>query len=251
MLKHHSTYEIMRPQDVGLSRTTLVLGKHSGRHAFRERVKELGFEVSDGELNRLFDEFKALADKKKELFDGDIEALVMRFGNEAAGPWSLQSLSVATHDNQPARVTITLVHTDGRVVVHDQTADGPVDAVVKAIDDATGIHVQLRKFEVHSVTVGEDAQGEALLTVEHNGRTYRGAGISTNILESAARAYLEVINRIEAAKANADGIGNERRSPLRQGPAYRLTWTLVPPPGAPLPGSPLETTLTQSESWPL
>ena len=104
MLKHHSTYEIMRPQDVGLSRTNLVLGKHSGRHAFRERVKELGFDVGDAELNQLFEEFKALADKKKELFDGDIEALVMRSDNEAAGPWSLQSLSVATHDDQPARV---------------------------------------------------------------------------------------------------------------------------------------------------
>ncbi len=215
MLKHHSTYEIMRPQDVGLSRTTLVLGKHSGRHAFRERVKELGFEVSAGELNRLFDEFKALADEKKELFDGDIEALVMRSGNEAAKPWSLQSLRVATHDNQPARVTITLVHTDGRVVVHDQIAEGPVDAVVKAIDHATGMHVQLRKFEVHSVTVGEDAQGEALLTVEYNGRTYRGAGISTNILESAARAYVEVINRIEATKANAGRVGNEQAADRR------------------------------------
>jgi 2-isopropylmalate synthase len=82
MLKHHSTYEIMRPQDVGLTRSSLVLGKHSGRHAFRERVTELGFDVSDGELNQLFEEFKALADKKKELFDGDIEALIMRSGND-------------------------------------------------------------------------------------------------------------------------------------------------------------------------
>jgi 2-isopropylmalate synthase len=214
MLKHHSTYEIMRPQDVGLSRTNLVLGKHSGRHAFRERVKELGFDVGDVELNQLFEEFKALADRKKELFDGDIEALVMRSGNDAAGPWSLQSLSVATHDDEPARVTIRLAHIDGRVVSHEQTADGPVDAVVKGIDHATGIHLRVRTFEVHSVTVGEDAQGEALLTVEHDGRTYRGAGISTNILEAAARAYLEVINRIEATSANAARHANERRSPL-------------------------------------
>jgi 2-isopropylmalate synthase len=215
MLKHHSTYEIMRPQDVGLSRTNLVLGKHSGRHAFRERVKELGFEVSDAELNLLFEDFKALADKKKELFDGDIEALVMRSANDEAGPWSLQSLSVATDDGQPARVTVKLAHSDGRVVVQAQTADGPVDAVVKAIDHATNVHVQVRKFEVHSVTVGEDAQGEALLTVEHNGRTYRGAGISTNILESAAQAYLEVINRIEATRANAERSGSYSRVPDR------------------------------------
>jgi len=203
MLKHHSTYEIMRPEDVGVPRSSLVLGKHSGRHAFRERVKELGFDVSDGDLNRLFEEFKALADKKKELFDGDIEALVMRSDGKAAGPWSLQSLRVATSDDQPARVALELAHTDGRVVAHDQTADGPVDAVVKAIDHATGIHVHLRTFEVRSVTVGEDAQGEAVLTIEHHGRSYRGTGISTNILESAARAYLEVINRIEAENATA------------------------------------------------
>jgi 2-isopropylmalate synthase len=214
MLKHHSTYEIMRPHEVGVSRTNLVLGKHSGRHAFRERVKELGFEVSDGELHRLFEEFKALADKKKELFDGDIEALVMRSGNEA-GPWSLQSLSVATHDNQPARVTITLVHADGRVVAQDQIAEGPVDAVLKAIDHATGMQMQLCTFDVHSVTAGEDAQGEALLTVEYNGRTYRGAGVSTNILESAARAYLEVVNRIEASTANGGRLSTQRDSPSR------------------------------------
>jgi 2-isopropylmalate synthase len=122
----------------------------------------------------------------------------MRSDTDAAGPWSLQSLSVATHDSQPARVTVTLAHADGRIVARDHTADGPVDAVVKAIDNATCILVQVRTFEVHSVTVGEDAQGEAVLTVEHNGRSYRGAGISTNILESAARAYLEVINRIDA-----------------------------------------------------
>jgi 2-isopropylmalate synthase len=215
MLKHHSTYEIMYPQDVGLTRTSLVLGKHSGRHAFRERVKELGFDVGDEELNQLFDRFKALADRKKELFDGDIEALVMRSDSKAPGPWSLQSLRVATHDKQPARVIIELAHADGRVVAQDQIADGPVDAVVKAIDHATGIRAQVRTFEVRSVTVGEDAQGEALLTVEHNGRSYRGSGISTNILESAARAYLEVINRIEVIKANTDGSNNERGLPMR------------------------------------
>ncbi|MBC7983825.1 MAG: 2-isopropylmalate synthase [Candidatus Obscuribacterales bacterium] len=210
MLKHHSTYEIMRPQDVGLSRTNLVLGKHSGRHAFRERVTELGFEVSDAELNVLFEEFKALADKKKELFDGDIEALVMRAENGEHGPWTLQGMSVSTSKDQLAHVSIKLSHTDGRVIVQEQTADGPVDAVVKAIDAATGTHVQVRKFEVHSVTVGEDAQGEALLTVEHNGRTYRGVGISTNILESAAQAYLEVVNRIETTRVNGERRSSER-----------------------------------------
>src|SRR5690606_10477022 len=212
MLRHHSTYEIMRPQDVGLSRTNLVLGKHSGRHAFRERVKDLGFEVEEAELNRLFEEFKALADKKKELFDGDIEALVMRAESGAEGPWSLESLKVETTSGANASVVLRLKHADGRSVEQKMTAEGPVDAVVKAIDAATGTSVQVRKFEVHSVSVGEDAQGEALLTVEHNGRSYRGSGVSTNIVEAAARAYLEVVNRIEATRATAERTGVERRT---------------------------------------
>src|SRR6186713_2763279 len=110
MLKHHSTYEIMRPQDVGLSRTNLVLGKHSGRHAFRERVKELGFDVGDAELNQLFEEFKTLADKKKELFDGDIEALVLQAEHSAAGPWSLTNLRTASDSSKSADATVKLLN---------------------------------------------------------------------------------------------------------------------------------------------
>ncbi|MET0499693.1 MAG: 2-isopropylmalate synthase [Steroidobacteraceae bacterium] len=210
MLRNASTYEIMRPQDVGLARTNLVLGKHSGRHAFRERVKELGFEVEETELNRLFDEFKALADRKKELFDGDIEALVMS-ASAAEGPWSLLGMHLETDSSTAAAVTLQLAHTDGRVVEQKMQAEGPVDAVVKAIDAATGTSVQVRKFEVHSVSVGEDAQGEALLTVEHNGRSYRGAGVSTNIIEAAARSYLEIINRIESTRLSAERTGADRR----------------------------------------
>jgi 2-isopropylmalate synthase len=212
MLRHHSTYEIMRPQDVGLSRTNLVLGKHSGRHAFRERVRELGFDLDEVEINRLFEEFKALADKKKELFDGDIEALVMRAENAAEGPWQLCGLTVRTDSDGSAQVTLQLSHSDGRNIEQHMSAQGPVDAVVKAIDAATGTSVQLCKFEVHSVSVGEDAQGEALLTVEHNGRSYRGAGVSTNIIEAAARSYLEVINRIAATRQSAERSGIDRRT---------------------------------------
>src|SRR5690606_32462293 len=151
-------------------------------------------------------------DKKKELFDGDIEALVMRAGTDAPGPWFLEDLNVATGNGAgAASVRIKLAHADGRKIDQAMTADGPVDAIVKAIDHATNTHVQVRKFEVHSVTVGEDALGEALLTVEHNGRSYRGVGVSTNILEAAARAYLEVINRIETTRASTERNGADRR----------------------------------------
>ena len=203
MLKHHSTYEIMRPEDVGVSRTELVLGKHSGRAALRDRIKELGFELSDAELARVFEDFKALADKKKEMFDGDIEALVLRAEFGASGPWHLESLHAVSDSAGTAMARVGLRHSDGTTVSREAHGDGPVDAAFKAIEAATGIDVRLRKFEVRSVTVGEDAQGEAVVTVEHNGRSYRGSSITTDIVESSVRAFLEVVNRIESMRATA------------------------------------------------
>jgi 2-isopropylmalate synthase len=201
MLKHHSTYEILRPEDVGLSRSHLVLGKHSGRHAFRERVEALGFELDELEFNRVFEEFKALADKKKELFDGDIEALVLRAEGSAAGPWQLTELAIEAKSGAAASASVLLTHSDGRSARRTASGDGPVDAAFKAIEAATGIAVCLRKFEVQAVSEGEDAQGEARVYVEYNHKTYRGASVSTNIVESGTRAFLEVINRIELAQA--------------------------------------------------
>jgi 2-isopropylmalate synthase len=212
MLKHHSTYEIMRPQDVGLSRSHLVLGKHSGRHAFRDRVKELGFELDDVEFNRVFEEFKALADKKKELFDGDIEALVLRAENTASGPWSLVELKTVADSKTPAEAVVRLQHSDGTVVERTSTGDGPVDAAFKAIELATGLNVALRKFEVRGVTEGEDAQGETVVYVEYNRRNYRGSSVSTNIVEASTKAFLEVINRIELAQKPA---GKDRNGVAR------------------------------------
>ena len=200
MLRHSSTYEIMRPVDVGLSRTNLVLGKHSGRHAFRERVRELGFELDDAELNRVFERFKALADRKKELFDGDIEALVLKLDTEAGGPWFLEALSTESALGADAVAEVTLRHADGRRETRRASGDGPVDAAFKAVEEASGITVTLRKFEVRSVSKGEDAQGEALVTVEYGNRTHRGSSVTTNIVESGVRAFLEVINRIELGR---------------------------------------------------
>jgi 2-isopropylmalate synthase len=203
MLRHHSTYEIMRPEDVGLSRSNLVLGKHSGRHAFRERVRELGFQLDDAELNRVFEDFKALADKKKELFDGDIEALVLSRGNEAGdGPWQLARLHVESDSAAAGSARVVLDHADGRQVEVAASGDGPVDAAFKAVETATGIDVKLRKFEVRSVSVGEDAQGEAVVTVEHRGRSYRATSVTTDIVESAVRAFLTVVNQIEATRSS-------------------------------------------------
>ena len=202
MLKNASTYEIMRPQDVGLTRSSLVLGKHSGRHALRERIKELGFELGDAEFARVFEEFKALADKKKELFDGDIEALVLRSEGADSGPWSLAEL---TTSSSPAggQATVTLRHADGSLIERSASGDGPVDAAFKSIEAATGLRPVLRKFELRSLSEGEDAQGEAIVYVDFNQRSYRGSSVTTDIVESATRAFLEVINRIELSRKAA------------------------------------------------
>jgi 2-isopropylmalate synthase len=215
MLKHHSTYEIMRPEDVGLSRSHLVLGKHSGRHALRERVRHLGFELEEAEFSRVFEQFKSLADRKKELFDGDIEALVLKTEGSAQGPWSLCELTTVASTTAPAKAFVRLEHADGRVIERSAIGDGPVDAAFKGIEAATGIGVALRKFEVRAVTEGEDAQGEAIVYVEYNLRTYRGSSVSTNIVESATQAFLEVINRIELSRVNDTRQRDERTDASR------------------------------------
>ncbi len=196
MLKHASTYEIMRPEDVGLSRSNLVLGKHSGRHAFRERVQQLGFKLDDTELNRAFTEFKKLADRKKEMFDADIEAIVMSSEGEGTGPWTIEELHISAGTGAIAAGAVRMKHTDGRLIDEAAVGDGPIEAAFKALERATGVDMELRNFEVRSVTTGEDAQGEVTVTVEYNGQSLRGLGVSTDIVEAAAFAYLDVINRI-------------------------------------------------------
>jgi 2-isopropylmalate synthase len=196
MLQHASTYEIMRPVDVGLNRSNLVLGKHSGRHAFRDRVQELGFELDDFETNRAFKEFKKLADKKKDVYDGDIEALVMNADNSSSGPWTLKSLEVQTHTDEPATAAVTLLGEDGTEVQHSAHGDGPIAAAFLALEKATGVELVLRNFELHSASIGEDAQGEVTVTVEYEQESYRGRGAHVDIVEAGCRACLEVMNRI-------------------------------------------------------
>lgn len=196
MLQHASTYEIMRPVDVGISDSNLVLGKHSGRHAFRDRVRALGFDLDEFELNRAFQEFKKLADKKKDMYDGDIEAIVMNVDSTSAGPWVLKAMSVRSSTDEEASATLTLIDEDGNEATLDTSAPGPIEAAFAALERITGIDLDLSNFEVHSATVGEDAQGEVTVTVEFDGQAYRGHGTSVDIVEAGSRAYLEVINRI-------------------------------------------------------
>ena len=196
MLQHSSTYEIMRPDDVGICRSNLVLGKHSGRHAFRDRVRELGFELDDFETNRAFQEFKKLADKKKDVYDGDIEAIIMHGDSSSPGPWVMKSLEVYSSTEHDARAIVVLAGENGEHVEESAEGDGPIAASFQALERATGVDLTLKNFEVHSASIGGDAQGEVTVTVEHNSASYRGHGASVDTVEAGSRAYLEVINRV-------------------------------------------------------
>jgi 2-isopropylmalate synthase len=197
----------MRPEDVGISKSNLVLGKHSGRHAFRDRLVELGFELDEFETNRAFQAFKNLADKKKDIYDGDIEAIVMNAGGASSGPWTLKSLEVQTHTDQPATAAITLIEEDGREVSDAAHGDGPVAAAFQALEQVTGVELTLRSFDLHSASIGEDAQGEVTVTVEHDGQSFRGHGASVDIVEAGTRACLEVMNRILRRESQGSDTG--------------------------------------------
>ena len=197
MLRHASTYEIMKPQDVGIGRSNLVLGKHSGRHAFLDRVNDLGFNLNQEELNEAFIEFKKLADRKKEIFDTDIEAIVMNSESGVAGPWQLLDLETSSGKSWGASAEVKLEHNDGRILETSTQGIGPIEAVFKALEEISGYNMELTNFEIHSVSIGDDAQGEVTISIRYNDQDYRGHGVSTDIIESGALAYLEVINRID------------------------------------------------------
>lgn len=199
MLKHRGTYEIMKPEDVGFSRSQLVLGKHSGRHALRERLGGLGFTPDEAQLDAIFTRFKTLADRKREVFDSDLEALAVGRDPEAVGPWHLEHLHASSHLGGNGSASVRLVHEDGRRASEAAIGDGPIDAVLRAIGRAIGCELELTDFQIRALTQGGDAQGQATLGVRHQDRVLQGRGVSTDIVEAAALAALEVANRIERA----------------------------------------------------
>jgi 2-isopropylmalate synthase len=196
LLKERTTYEIMNPEDVGLQRTELVLGKHSGRHALRQRVRELGYHLDEGQFQKVFEGFKALADRKKDIYDADIEALAEAQIHDTPALWALESFHTSAGTGTLPAAAVCLRHADGHKVQEAACGDGPVDAVFKAIERVTGVRVQLKDYSVRSVTVGEDAQGEAQIEAIYNDKPLRGRGVSTDIIEASAQAFLQVINRV-------------------------------------------------------
>lgn len=205
MLKNRITYEIMHPEDVGLARTELVLGKHSGRHALRQRVIDLGYKIDDSQLDTIFDEFKRLCDKKKEIFDADIEALIEKKLHSGARMWELVTLHTAAGSACVPSATVTLRRADGREFMKGEFGDGPIDALCKAMESITGYRgIRLTDYQVRSVTGGKDAQGEVYVEIKHEGKVYRSRSVSTDIVEASATALLNAINRIAAGQSQRE-----------------------------------------------
>jgi len=203
MLKNPTTYEIMNPALVGISQSNLVLGKHSGRHAFRSRLVELGFSLDEDELNKAFIRFKEMADRKKEITDQDIEAIVENEIHEAPVTYELAYLHISSGTTVVPTATVGLNRGE-ELMEEAACGNGPVDAICKAVDKITGYQCRLASWEISAITAGKDALGEVVLRIAENNleKLYMGRGISTDILEASARAYIDAVNKMIGEKNN-------------------------------------------------
>ena len=204
VLKHASTYEIMKPEQVGVSKTNLVLGKHSGKHALKLRIEDLGYNLSDEELLKTFEKFKILADKKKEIFDEDIVTLLEE-ESRFAEVYSLTYLQV-TAGNRTIPTSTVQIKTENGEVRFAATGDGPVDATYNAIDGITKLKVEVSDYSIKAITRGKDAIGEVSLIASIDGKKYPGRGASTDIIEASANAYINSINRYCSAIKHKEDI---------------------------------------------
>lgn len=195
LLKEKMTYEIMRPEEVGLHRTELVLGKHSGRHAFKTRLIDLGYELNPEEIETAFKKFKHLADQKKDIFDEDIEALVSEEVSKIPETYSLADLSISSGMNMRPTAALKIKVKD-EIIEEVAHGDGPVDAVYRAIAAITQTKSNLLKFEVKGITGGTDALGEVSVSLEEDGRKVRGNGADTDIIVASAKAYINALNKL-------------------------------------------------------
>ena len=198
MLKHRGTYEIMRPEDVGIHRTELVLGKHSGRAALKDRIAALGHHLTDEQIAKVFEEFKRLCDAKKEIFDADVEALVASHLGEGTAPgvWELVDLHATAGTAAHPSATLTLKGADGKLVRASQFGDGPVDAIYHALGKITGVALKVTDYQVHSVSVGNDAMAEVTVQVEHDAHNFRARAVDVDTVNATARAFVNVLNKV-------------------------------------------------------
>ncbi len=230
MLKHHLTYEIMRPEDVGITQSKLVLGKHSGRHALRVRLAELGHALNEEDLDKLFARFKALADRKKVITDVDLEALVADEFYQPREVYTLDGLQVSCGTLGMPTATVRLRGPDGQLHVQAAMGTGPVDATYKAIDAIVQAPNTLLEFNVHAITEGIDAIGEVTVRIrEKDGqprldaqrevetvRVYSGHGADTDIIVASAKAYLAALNKLLIAQSKGQAVAASKESMAQQ-----------------------------------
>ncbi|QDU55262.1 2-isopropylmalate synthase [Aeoliella mucimassa] len=196
MLKNPTTYEIMRPEDVGFQKTDLVLGKHSGRAALADRAKSLGYHLEGDKLQEVFEAFKKLADKKKEVYDSDIAALIDKRVAAHDDQWQLVRYELKLEADGIPAATVTLKRGGEQVTDTFFGGDGPLDALFRVIEKITDTQVMVRDYRVHSVSQGKDAQGESTVELEYQNRLYRGRGVSTDTVEASTLAFINALNRI-------------------------------------------------------
>ncbi len=197
MIKERTTYEIIDPKSIGLKESKLILGKHSGRNAFGKRLQSLGFKLSEKEFEKAFSRFKSLADKKKEVFDEDIEAIIE--DEITRIPETFELLYVNTTSGRGTIPTSTVrLKNRGRICEDAACGDGPVDATYKTIDRIAGTGAQLVDYSLRAVTSGRDALGEVFVKIKKAGRVYSGKGASTDIIEASAKAYINALNKLAA-----------------------------------------------------
>lgn len=207
MLKNRITYEIMTPESVGYPSTSLVLGKHSGRHAFIQRIEALGFELDKDAMQAAFEEFKVLADKKKEVFDEDIESIILNQSKDDSVAYTMETVNILSGDTAIPTATVKLADKDGNVSIDASTGDGPVDAVMKAIERIAGIAGRLKSYQIKALTAGKDAQGEVVLAAEFEECGYDvrgGRGSDTDVVVASAKAYLDALNKYITRKQSKD-----------------------------------------------
>jgi 2-isopropylmalate synthase len=205
VLKERSTYEIMDATTVGVDTNAIVLGKHSGRHALRQALEELGYQVEGQVLNTAFKRFKEIADKKKQVTAMDLEALVTDELRDDIAAYTLQWFDVEASSRRPPHATVSVRSPEGEDLQGSFTGDGPVDAIFRAVNAATGLDARLREFRVEAVTGGEDALGEVSVVVEYQGHSAGGQGVATDILEAAGMAYVRAIsNGVRKARLAVD-----------------------------------------------
>ncbi|NQT82061.1 2-isopropylmalate synthase [bacterium] len=203
ILKERTTYEIMKPADVGLTGSKLVLGKHSGRHAFSERLRKLGYTPGREEVDEAFAAFKSLADKKKEIYDEDIRALMEEQLLPIPSTYQLEYIQISTGTTTIPTATVRLKKEDEVFQDASCGGDGPVDAAYKTIDRITKMKCRLLQYSLRAVTSGKDAMGEVTVRVRHRGTEVTGRGTSTDVIEASAKAYINAINRLLFVKGKA------------------------------------------------